>query len=258
MKNGISILIGAVLALCFITCKKETVYDNTDVVEVYEKIRTDRPDIEISKSQIVNAMAATSSTPCIWDFNYDGVVSSTDLAEFLALYGVKYNASDLTSFLAAFGETYIVDVIPAWNNFVQDNTPQVTSFSKVLCNGEVIIGPVTALPSIEFDETNWYYQDSLIAVGDTLRIQTYGQDGSITNVGWQGPCDGTKPITLEVIHNGYVFSRTVNSRISTANYPDTIPTCDELLGLGIFDVFTANSSYVGIPLTPYQFCTNCN
>lgn len=243
--------------LLFYSCNKDEIKQSNDVDEVYSIILREAPEIGISYDEVEQAMSSNSSSPCSWDFNFNGVIESTDLLVFLSRFGDPYITSDLLNFLAAFGEVYIVDVIPAWNNFIQDNTFAVASFSKVLCNGEIIITTIAGEPTTQFDETEWYYEEVLIGVGDSLLIQTYGQNEEITNFGWQGPCDGTKPITLRITHNGKVFSRTVNSRISTANYPDTIPTCDELLGLGLFDAILANSSFVGIPLIPYQFCTNC-
>jgi hypothetical protein len=243
------------------SCKKEieTPFFSETVSEIHQTIRKERPDILITEIEIERALQSeTQTSVCSWDFNFNGVIESSDLLVFLSKFGVEYDSSDLLTFLSVFGEEYIVDVIPAWNNFVQDNTFAVASFSKVLCNGEVVITTLSGLPTTNFDETKWYYDGDLIGEGDSLLIQTYDQNGQITNFGWQGPCDGTKPITLEITHNGYLFSRAENSRISTSNYPDSIPTCDELLGLTLFDAIFANSSFVGIPLIPYQFCINCD
>jgi len=247
--------------LPFNSCKKESelpIFSET-VREIHQTIQKERPDILISEVEIEEALRSNTQTSiCSWDFNFNGVIEISDLIIFLSKFDVEYNSGDFLTFLSVFGEDYIIDIIPAWNNFIQDNAFSVTSFSKVLCNGEVVITTLSGLPTTNFDETKWYYEGDLIGSGDSLYVQTYGQNGEITNFGWQGPCDGTKPITLEITHNGKIFSRTVNSRISTANYPDSIPTCQNLLGLSLFDAIIANSSFVGIPLTPYQFCTNCN
>ncbi len=243
------------------SCKKEieTPFFSETVSGIHQTIREKRPDILITEIEIERALQSkTQTSVCSWDFNFNGVIESSDLLVVLSKFGDPYTINDLLTFLSVFGEEYIVDVIPAWNNFVQDNTFAVASFSKVLCNGEVVITTLSGLPTTNFDETKWYYDGDLIGEGDSLLIQTYDQNGQITNFGWQGPCDGTKPITLEITHNGYLFSRAENSRISTSNYPDSIPTCDELLGLTLFDAIFANSSFVGIPLIPYQFCINCN
>ncbi len=242
------------------SCKKEieTPFFSETVSEIHQTIQKERPDILITEIEIERALQSeTQTSVCGWDFNFNGAIESSDLLVFLSKFGDPYTINDLLTFLSVFGEEYIVDIIPAWLNFVQDNTFAVPSFSKVLCNGEIVITTIGGLPTTNFNQTKWYYEDELIGTGDSLRIQTYGEDGQITNLGWQGPCDGTKPITLEITHNGKVFSRTVNSRISTDNYPDTIPTCEELLGLELSDANFANSSFVGIPLIPYQFCTNC-
>ena len=239
-------------------CKKEDIITSQTAKEIQKTIQKERPDIIISEVEIEEALRSNTQTSvCSWDFNFNGVIDSSDLLVVLSRWGNPYTTNDLLIFLSVFGEEYVVDIIPAWLNFVQDNTFAVPSFSKVLCNGEVVNTTISGLPTTTFDLTKWYYNGDLIGVGDSLRIQTYGQDGQISNIGWQGPCDGTKPITLEITHNGKIFSRTVNSRISTANYPDSIPTCDELLGLSLFDAILANSSFVGIPLIPYQFCLNC-
>ena len=242
------------------SCKKEieTPFFSETVSGIHQTIREKRPDILITEIEIERALQSkTQTSVCSWDFNFNGVIESSDLLVVLSKFGDPYTINDLLTFLSVFGEEYIVDVIPAWNNFVQDNTFAVPSFSKVLCNGEVVNTTISGLPTTNFDETKWYYDGDLIGEGDSLLIQTYDQNGQITNFGWQGPCDGTKPITLEITHNGYLFSRAENSRISTSNYPDSIPTCDELLGLTLFDAIFANSSFVGIPLIPYQFCLNC-
>jgi hypothetical protein len=265
MKNFLILI--DVLMLClfimilFNSCKKEIeppLYSQT-VLEIHHTIQKERPDIIISEVEIEEALRSNTQTSiCSWDFNFNGIIESSDLLRVLSKFGVEYNSSDLLAFLSVFGEEYVVDVIPAWNNFIQDNTFAVSSFSKVVCNGSVVITSLSSLPTTSFNETKWYYNGDLIGNGDSLLIQTYGQNGQITNFGWQGPCDGTKPITLEITHNGKIFSRTVNSRISTANYPDSIPTCDNLLGLTLFDAILANSSFVGVPLVPYQFCINCD
>lgn len=256
---GLSIILFLLLPLN--SCKKEiesSVFSKT-AHEIYQTIQRERPDILINEIEVERALQSSPQTSiCSWDFNFNGVIESSDLLVFLSKFGDPYTTGDLLIFLSVFGEEYVVDVIPAWNNFIQDNTFAVASFSKVLCNGEVVITTLSGLPTTNFDETKWYYEGVFIGEGDSLLIQTYDQSGQITNFGWQGPCDGTKPITLDITHNGKVFSRTVNSRISTANYPDTIPTCDELLGLTLFDAIFANSSFVGIPLIPYQFCINCD
>lgn len=259
------LLIGLTFILLFFislsSCKKELPVSNSSdsAREIYQIIQKERPDIEITEIEIEKALQSDTQTViCSWDFNFNGVIEVSDLLIFLPKLGVEYNSSDLLFLLSVFNDEYIVDVIPAWNNFVQDNTFAVESFSKVLCNGEVVITTLSGLPTTNFDETKWYYDGELIGEGDSLLIQTYDQNGQITNFGWQGPCDGTKPITLEITHNGKLFSRTVNSRISTSNYPDSIPTCDDLLGLTLLDAIFTNSSFVGIPLIPYQFCINCD
>lgn len=256
---GLSIILFLLLPLN--SCKKEIekpVFSET-AHEIHQTIQKERPDIIISEIEVERALQSSTQTSiCSWDFNFNGSVESSDLLVVLSKFGDPYTINDLLTFLSVFGEEYIVDVIPAWNNFIQDNTFAVSSFSKVLCNGEVVITTLSGLPTTNFDETKWYYEGELIGEGDSLLIQTYDQSGQITNFGWQGPCDGTKPITLEITHNGFLFSRTENSRISTSNYPDSIPTCDELLGLTLFDAIFANSSFVGIPLIPYQFCINCD
>jgi hypothetical protein len=249
------------LTLFVISCKKEieTPILSETAHEIHQIIQSERPDIVINEIEIENALKSQTQTSiCVWDFNFNGVIDSSDLFVFLSNFGIEYDSVDFLAFLSVFGEEYIVDVIPAWNNFIQDNTFAVASFSKVLCDGEVVITTLSGLPTTNFDETKWYYEGELIGEGDSLLIQTYNQNGEITNFGWQGPCDGTKPITLEITQNGYLFSRTENSRISTSNRPDSIPTCDELLGLTLFDAIFANSSFVGIPLIPYQFCLNCD
>ena len=256
---GISIILFLLLPLN--SCKKEIekpVFSKT-AHEIHQSIQRERPDIIISEIEVERALQSSPQTSiCSWDFNFNGVIDSSDLFVFLSNFGIEYDSVDFLAFLSVFGEEYIVDVIPAWNNFIQDNTFAVASFSKVLCDGEVVITTLSGLPTTNFDETKWYYEGELIGEGDSLLIQTYNQNGEITNFGWQGPCDGTKPITLEITQNGYLFSRTENSRISTSNRPDSIPTCDELLGLTLFDAIFANSSFVGIPLIPYQFCLNCD
>lgn len=255
---GLSIILFLLFPLN--SCKKEiesSVFSKT-THEIYQTIQRERPDILINEIEVERALQSNPQTSiCSWDFNFNGVIENSDLLIFLSRWGDPYGSTDLLNFLSAFGEEYVVDIIPAWNNFVQDNTFAVPSFSKVLCDGQIITTTIAAEPTTQFDETKWFYEGQLIGTGDSLLIQTYGQNGEITNFGWQGPCDGTKPITLQITHNGKVFSRTVNSRISTANYPDTISTCDELLGLTLFDAIFANSSFVGIPLIPYQFCLNC-
>lgn len=263
VKSFLSLSLTFVLlfSLLLNSCKKEIeapILSET-AHEIYQIIQSERPDIVINEIEIENALKSKTQTSiCVWDFNFNGVIDSSDLFVFLSNFGIEYDSVDFLVFLSVFGEEYIVDIIPAWNNFIQDNTFVVTSFSKVLCNGEVVITTLPGLPTTNFDETKWYYEDNLIGNGDSLYIQTYNQNGDITNFGWQGPCDGTKPITLEITHNDKTFSRTVNSRISTINYPDTIPTCEDLLGLTLFDAIFANSSFVGIPLIPYQFCVDCN
>lgn len=255
MKNlGISILVGAAIAFMFSTCKKETIYEDKEVIEVYETIKKIKPEIEISKSQIVNAMAPMSTEPCVWDFNYDGMVSTTDLATFLSLYGVKYNATDLTAFLAAFGQIYDLDIIPAWNNYVQDVTPEMQSFSKIKCNGEFLHTFGTSQPSIDFDETNWYYEDSLVWQGSVL-INTVISNGDTLVAGWDNPCNGAKEITLEIIHNDKVYRRSGVSWIAYFGQPET---CSSITGLGVFDAFNANTGYTLEVFPELYFCTNCN
>lgn len=247
------------LFLFYAGCKKEEAIKNSSSEVIYKTIIENRPEAVITLEEVDKALnSRTNTSACVWDFNFNGLIENSDLLVLLSKWGNPYTTNDLLVFLSVFGQEYIVDVIPAWNNFVQDNTFAAPSFSKVLCNGQVVITTLATLPTTNFDETKWYYEGELIGVGDSLLIQTYGANGEITNFGWQGPCDGTKPITLEITHNGKIFSRTVNSRISTANYPDSIPTCESLLGLGLFDAILANSGFTGIPLTPYQFCTNCN
>jgi hypothetical protein len=255
-------------------CEKENISTSQTATEIQKTIQKERPDIIISEVEIEEALRSNTQTSvCSWDFNFNGVIDSSDLLVVLSKFGDTYTINDLLIFLSVFGEEYIVDVIPAWTNFIQDNSFAVPSFSKIQCDGEIIIGTITGAPTIQFNETNWYYEGILVGSGDSLLIQTYDQNGEISNQGWQAPCDGDKLITLEIIHNNITYKRTAATKISTVNIPDSITICESLVPTDPFGFpiceepgsihFSGINNFCVFPPTmvefsPYQFCTNCD
>lgn len=240
MKNlFLYIIVIIIFSLLLKSCYKIDNF-NKDTNEVFDIIKTERPEIEISKSQIENAMSAKSSTPCIWDFNLNGTIESSDLQTFLSNYGIIYNADDLVEFLSNYTESYTLDIVPAWNNYLgQTNcNNSFDALIRVNCNGN--------LQNFQnFDSLSWYYNNEFVTNDTQLKFLGATQDSIC--LGWELPCSGVfpNPIELRVYNNGHEFVRFGDSHAIQSG----IDFCNN--GFNVPNLFLG-------PFTPYEFCVNCN
>jgi len=188
--------------------------------DIAYRINTMRPDMTMTANDVREARSKTLNVPpCRYDKNRDGEVNTQDLVTLLP----NMTTSDLVQFLSVYGESYIVDIVPAWNNFIQDFNCNLgwDTFIRTNCEGQLSAYN-------EFDGVEWYDQDgNLISTNpEKLDFQNYENGEPLKSCsGWQPPCNGINTVTLVVINDGYTFSRTADGWVRTNNFPEDIPIC---------------------------------
>ena len=199
MKNIVKIVLPllTIMFLFYYCTKPEKVYTN-EVNYVHAELT--RSGQVIAPNQVANAMSQPSTSPCLWDFDANGLVGSSDLSTFLQSWVILYDVDDLADFLANYGVEYTVNIIPGWNNSIQDVTNNL-GWDVVLrsdCNN--VITAFNTNDSLEL-----YFEGDLIQTnGSRLNFQTYLLDGTINNIGWQPPCNGTNIVTMKVYYKNNI------------------------------------------------------
>ena len=225
MKNS-TLIIGSVLLIILITifsCSKGMLYEDNEVQTIYKSL-TDIGIYDIPHNRINELLESTSNSPCRWDFNENGNVGSDDLGELLEGYGTLFTVEDVNSFLEAYGTNYIVDVIPFWNNYIQDVNCGLDwdTFHKVRC------GDVVSNLGLDLIETEWVREGEIVGTNPfKMDWKTYGSDGACnTDESYQPPCNGLQEITCRIFLNGHTYERT-NIGFALINTPDSlnIPNC---------------------------------
>lgn len=208
-----------VLIISFFACKKEIYTFNNDTNEVFEIIKTYKPELleeTINKQQIEKMLYNRSQATCTWDFNDDYIIDSSDLITLLQGFGDNYTVSDLQSFLSVYNQ--VLPIIPMWNNWVQDVNCNLgwDNLTKVKCT--------TLLPA-SYDSCQWIFNDEVVSRNINIKFRTYNPDGSVNCEGWSPPCNGTHSMTLKIFKNGSSYERTANS-LALINYvPAGTPSC---------------------------------
>lgn len=224
MKNS-TLIIGTIVIILvtIIACSKEILHEDNEVQVIYKSL-TDRGIYDIPYNKVDELLETTSNNPCRWDFNGNGNVGSDDLGELLGGYGTLFTVEDVNSFLEAYGTNYIVDVIPFWNNYIQDVNCGLDwdTFHKVRCGGVVSNLQLNSI------ETEWIYEDSIVGTNSfKMDWKTYGSGGVCnTDESFQPPCNGLQEITCRIYLNGHTYERT-NVGFALINIPDSlnIPNC---------------------------------
>ena len=216
-----TLIVSSVLIIILITilsCSKEILYEDNEV-QTIQKSLIDRGIYDISPDRINELLETTSNNPCRWDFNGNGNVGSDDLGELLEGYGTLFTVEDVNSFLEAYGTNYIVDVIPFWNNYIQDVNCGLDwdTFHKVRC------GDVVSNSDLDLIETEWVREGEIVGTNpNKMDWKTYGNGGVCnTEESYQPPCNGLQEITCRIFLNGNVYERT-NIGFVLINIPDSL------------------------------------
>ena len=222
--NNSTLIIGGIITIILITllsCNKEILHEDNEVQYIYKSL-TDKGIYDISHSRINELLESNSNNPCRWDFNGNGNVGSEDLGELLEGYGTLFTVLDLNSFLTAYGTNYIVDVIPFWNNYIQDVNCALDwdVLHKIRCDGNI--------SSLDLDliETEWVREGEIVGTNPyKMDWKTYGpiNDPLSCNTpdSYQPPCNGLHEITCRIFFNGNVYERT-NIGFAQINIPDSL------------------------------------
>jgi hypothetical protein len=223
----------------------------------FELINKHRSDLNYTESQVTELMQSKKfgGSPCVSDYNEDGVINTGDLIILLPLIGTKgVTTAQLNELLANFGQNYIIEVIPAYNNFINDvsgcgltweaYTPSTNRWLiRKRCNG-------TFSWYANFDSLQWIYECQVVSRHeDNLRFQVYNLDGTPRTdcVGWQPPCNGINLVGMRVFDNGHSFYRENYGWATINNAPDSIPFCGNV----------AQSEFLfGNSFLPYEFLEN--
>ena len=209
--------------LIFIGCTAEP---ESQAEEVHRIIEKNAPELKLSVTEIEQHMNYRGGVlPCQYDFNTDGVVNSFDLIHLLSNFGEIYTMSDLIELLSVYGEEYIVDIIPASNNFIQDFNCNLgwDVFIRKQCGG-IVSNVSSAIPY----EIEWLHEGEVISTNRMkLDFQNYNANGDPLKecAGWQPPCNGINEVTMRVSLYGNFYERTAEGWVRTNNFPASIPIC---------------------------------
>lgn len=203
-------------------CLKDTPYtEKTE--EVHEILKSH--GIDMPMEQIEARMAMPAVSPCTWDFDMSGNVDATDLLTFLEGYGTEYLTDDLLDILIVYDTEYIVDVIPLYNDWIQDVNCALDwdNFPKVKCGDTM-----TSLSTSNI-EVEWILNGEVVSTDPTkMDWKTYGLDGGCNDKdSYQPPCNGYQEMTQRIYYGGHTYER-VNVGNAHINIPDSlnIPDCD--------------------------------
>jgi hypothetical protein len=228
-------IIIAVLILATVSCSKLVFNTNSEIAQDIHQKLLNHNIKEIPIEEVTRLLNRPSSNPCVWDFNFNGAVDVDDLQIVLSEFGLSYNVNDLADFLGDYGEEYIVDVVPLWNNYIQDINCNLDwdAFHRVKCSGmEYLYVPLEDI-AVEwlYTDLNYGVQDSLVSTNPyKLDWYTYGNNGSCNEFdSFQPLCNGAQTITCRIYMNGEVYERT-NVGVARINIPDSIGIflCDNL------------------------------
>lgn len=191
----------------------------SEVADVYTTIKAYNPETTLTPNRVKSLILKGGSEPCLYDYNIDGVINTADL---ITLLNTNPTGAEITQFLPVYGDEYVVDVIPAWNNFIQDFNCNLgwDVFIRRQCDG------IVATYST-FDSLEWIYEGEVISTSRVkLDFQNYSGGEPLKECsGWQPPCNGINEVTMRVYNDGNVFERTANGWVRTNNFPEDIPIC---------------------------------
>ena len=225
----------ALVALIAISCNKLLFNTDAETAKTLHQELVKNNIQEIPIEEVSRLLKESSNQPCKFDFDLNGEVDVNDFQTVLSGYGNTYTLEDVNELLINFGAEYIVDVIPLWNNKIQDVNCGLDwdATHRVKCNGN----PYLYLP-LEGITVQWFYtdlnynvQDSLVSLNPfKMDWYTYGNNGGCNEFdSFQPLCNGAQTMTCKIFLNGQVYERT-NIGVATINIPDSldIPFCDNL------------------------------
>lgn len=215
-----------VMIILLAGCTKETFQEDTPTrgfptktEEVYNILQTH--GIRMTMDEVEDAMNANRSTsqPCEWDVNMDGAIDTTDLMNMLAGYGTIYLSDDLLDMLALYGTEYIVDIVPYWQDHIQDVNCNLdwVNLPRVKCGDAFLPIPPSNL------EVEWIHLDSIVGTDPfEMDWKTYGFDGDCNDEdSYQPPCNGLQEVTCRIYYDGNTYERT-NVGMAHINIPDSL------------------------------------
>ena len=215
-----TLLLSAILPIfLFIGCLSDTEKD--EAIEAFELIEQERPETVLTIDSVRTYMSLSMAVqPCLYDYNVDGTINTFDLLLFL---DSNPPTIQLIEFLSVYGNEYVVDVIPAWNNFIQDFNCNLgwETYVRRQCDGIV-----TSFPA--FDSLKWVADGVVISTNrNKLDFQNFDLDGNPLDEcsGWLPPCNGINNVTMLVFNNGHTFERNADGWVYTNNFPDELPVC---------------------------------
>ena len=191
-----------------------------EVADVYTTIKRHVPETTLTPDSVRAYILKRGSEPCLYDYNVDGVINTADL---IRLLDSKPTGSEITQFLPVYGDEYVIDIVPAWNNYIQDFNCNL-GWDVVVrrqCAGSVSNYPL-------FDSLEWVSEGQVLSTNrEKLDFQNYDAEGLPLKecAGWQPPCNGINNVGMRVYCNGFLFYREADGWVRTNNFPDTIPVC---------------------------------
>jgi len=130
----------ALVALIAISCNKLLFNTDAETAKTLHQELVKNNIQEIPIEEVSRLLKESSNQPCRFDFDFNGEVDVNDFQTVLSGYGNTYTLEDVNELLINFGAEYIVDIIPLWNNKIQDVNCGLDwdATHRVKCNGNLI------------------------------------------------------------------------------------------------------------------------
>ena len=227
MKKNVFTLCSVVACLLMaVSCQKEEITTPVTTQVTNKVLNADELSllledngIRMSSLEVSQAMnSRDGGVQCLWDFDLDGSITTVDLLVLIGGYGEEYNSVDLLDLLGVYGTDYVVDLVPAWTNFIQGgscNTSTWDNFPTARCNGELIL-----IPLARIDSVHWIKNETVVWNDiNSLKFKTYSDDCLTNDIGYQPTCNGVQSITQRTFYNGNSYLRTAVGQALIFNSP---------------------------------------